>query len=121
MVETRVEPTCTEAGHQGLDCINCDYTKANVIPATGHSYEDGVCTVCGEADPDYNTGYDTGDVNGDGFINATDLFYMKLIIFSSYTPTQLEYDAADITGEGTINGTDLFYLKLIIYRNYTPA
>ena len=48
-----VEPTCTETGMTaGSKCANpnCDYVfeEQEVIPATGHSYEDGsVCTVCG--------------------------------------------------------------------------
>ena len=34
------------------------------IPATGHSFKDGKCTVCGAADPDYKPaqpGVKTGD------------------------------------------------------------
>lgn len=28
-------------------------TKTDVVPAAGHDYVDGICSVCGEADPDY--------------------------------------------------------------------
>ena len=43
-------PTCTEAGEKTYKCIveGCDATKTAEIPATGHNYENGECTVCGE-------------------------------------------------------------------------
>lgn len=50
-------PTCTEAGHAAYrKCRDCGMmvdtngkplTAVPVIPATGHSYQNGVCTVCG--------------------------------------------------------------------------
>ena len=50
-------PTCTEAGHAAYwVCRDCRMmvdnsgnalTTVPVIPATGHSYQNGVCTVCG--------------------------------------------------------------------------
>ena len=59
-------PTCTEAGnsvyYKCSECGKCwsDSTAQNSIdeasmkiPAKGHTYEDGVCTVCGAEDPDY--------------------------------------------------------------------
>lgn len=39
------------------------------IPATGHSYEDGKCTVCGAADPNYKP---TESDNGNSDFSATD-------------------------------------------------
>ena len=41
--------------------------KGETIPAAGHDYKDGKCTVCGETDPNYkpaepeNPGVKTGD------------------------------------------------------------
>ena len=48
-------PTCTEAGWEAYDeCATCGYATAHQeLPATGHTYKDGVCTVCGAEDPDY--------------------------------------------------------------------
>ena len=48
--------TCTEAGYTGDEvCTVCNETikKGEVIPALGHKFENGVCTVCGAADPNY--------------------------------------------------------------------
>ena len=50
------DATCTEAGYTGDQvCTVCREVveKGEVIPAKGHHYEDGVCTECGEKDPDY--------------------------------------------------------------------
>lgn len=50
------DATCTEAGYTGdLVCKRCGetVTAGTVIPATGHSFENGKCTKCGAADPDY--------------------------------------------------------------------
>lgn len=50
------DATCTEEGYTGDQvCSVCQtvVTKGETIPAKGHNYEDGVCTVCGAEDPDY--------------------------------------------------------------------
>lgn len=51
--ENRTEATCTEDGHYE-SVVYCSVCHAKLsgetvtIPATGHSYTDGVCDVCGE-------------------------------------------------------------------------
>ena len=56
----KTAPTCTEKGvtvyTAKVTFEGKDYTatlELTDIPATGHHYEDGVCTDCGEKDPDY--------------------------------------------------------------------
>lgn len=47
--ETTVDATCTEAGSRTVTCDDCGVTiSEEEISATGHSYSDGVCTVCGD-------------------------------------------------------------------------
>ena len=46
-----VDPTCTEPGKsKGAKCSICERTmiKQTELPANGHDYVDGVCTVCGD-------------------------------------------------------------------------
>ncbi len=56
---TLVEPTCAEPGKSTLTATvsldGRDYTTAVdvEVPAKGHDYQEGVCTVCGAEDPDY--------------------------------------------------------------------
>ena len=55
----KAEPTCTEPGVRlytatvELEGVEYVATSEQAIPALGHDYVDGVCTVCGEKDPDY--------------------------------------------------------------------
>ena len=64
------QPTCTQDGLETRTCSACGEVETRVIPATGHDYKDGKCTVCGETDPNYkpdqptqpeNPGVKTGD------------------------------------------------------------
>ena len=55
-IQNAKEPTCTADGYTGDKvCVVCDdvVESGTVIPATGHDYENGYCTICGEKDPDY--------------------------------------------------------------------
>ena len=55
-VKDAKDATCTEAGYTGDEvCTVCGETvkQGTEIPALGHKFENGVCTVCGAADPDY--------------------------------------------------------------------
>lgn len=51
-----VAPTCTEAGATaGTKCSVCDkvLSGCEAVDALGHTFDKGVCTVCGAEDPDY--------------------------------------------------------------------
>ena len=43
-------PTCTEAGYTTYTCSCGDTYTADEVAATGHSYVDGACSVCGLAE-----------------------------------------------------------------------
>ena len=50
------DATCTTEGYTGdIVCDNCEAVLeyGTVIEKTQHNYEDGECTACGAADPDY--------------------------------------------------------------------
>lgn len=51
--EITKEPTCTEEGEKTYTC-ECGDSYTEKIPAKGHHFEDGICTDCGEKDPDYH-------------------------------------------------------------------
>ena len=56
VVDAAVPATCTESGlTEGKHCSVCGVVLVaqEAVPAPGHSYKDGVCTVCGAKDPDY--------------------------------------------------------------------
>lgn len=74
VVKNAKDATCTEPGYTGDKvCTVCGETvkTGEVIPAAGHSYKDGKCTVCGAADPNANSGGNTGN-NGTDSPNTAD-------------------------------------------------
>ncbi len=67
-----VDATCTTPGSTAAEhCSNCDHVvEATEIPANGHNYEDGVCSVCSAPVPldyifDYTTGTDRAQMYGE--------------------------------------------------------
>lgn len=74
VVKNAKDATCTEPGYTGDKvCTVCGETgeTGEVIPAADHSYKDGKCTVCGAADPNANSGGNTGN-NGTDSPNTAD-------------------------------------------------
>ena len=65
--DTYTEPTCTENGYFKYTC-SCGYSYKVILGnALGHSYENGICTRCGEKDPDYEpAAYPFTDVEVNG-------------------------------------------------------
>ena len=45
--------TCTAAGEETRTCAKCGAKETRAIDALGHDYVNGVCSRCGEADPNY--------------------------------------------------------------------
>ena len=51
---TETPAACTQDGSVTVTCDDCGAVlSTEAIPATGHDYKDGKCTVCGASDPDY--------------------------------------------------------------------
>lgn len=48
---TTQNATCSQEGRQTRSCSRCGDTQNESIPAKGHQYANGRCTVCGEAQP----------------------------------------------------------------------
>lgn len=60
-----MEPTCGAAGSETVTCTACGaVTGVTELRATGaHTYVNGVCTVCGAADPNFVTPPPTNSVS----------------------------------------------------------
>ena len=75
------KPTCESAGEMLYTCTQCGQTKLEVIPALGHNFVDGVCTVCGTkiAEDDEIVIYYTTDVHTyiDGVLSYDTIADMK--------------------------------------------
>jgi len=50
--EVTTQPTCTEKGEKTFHCTVCeDGIKTEEVPANGHNYVDGYCSVCNKMEP----------------------------------------------------------------------
>ncbi|MBQ2383653.1 MAG: starch-binding protein, partial [Oscillospiraceae bacterium] len=59
-------PTCTNSGSTTKTCTLCGWVTTQTVPATGHSFVDGTCTVCGHTRPtSYRLFYDNTESNWD--------------------------------------------------------
>ncbi len=105
------DATCSEIGwNEYVTCSRCDYSTYVEIPSAEHSYEGGVCTVCGQA----MSTYILGDLNGDGNVNSKDTNVMKRIFAGILILTGAQKSAADINGDGFINSLDSNALVRIV-------
>ena len=134
-VEGAVEATCTTDGHTGKTvCSDCGETVSEgaVITATGHKYENGTCTGCGEAEPAApsfgvidapvaGTAYKFGMIQEN--VSATDVYYLAGGMDGYYMATTTDKDAAiDVYLEETeggyyfytfVNGTKT-YINMVV-------
>ena len=46
-------PDCENGGYTTYTCACGNSYTDSIVPATGHSYNEGICGVCGAEDPDY--------------------------------------------------------------------
>ena len=78
-----VAPDCTNAGEQQSTCSVCGDVKTETVKALGHNYVDGICSVCGEAQPlevTIETFANTGVLDGTASISWTNSGFQ----FTSY-------------------------------------
>ena len=91
------DPTCTEAGwYEYENCSRCNYSSYSHINANGHSYENNICTACGDVRTPYNS-WDISESN-DGSVIAN-MYYDQ--VYGGY---ELE-----ITGSGNMKTWSSYY------------
>ena len=59
-ISNEKEATCTETGYTGDEvCTTCNeiITKGTMLPSKGHHYVNGICTNCGQDDPEKKSTY----------------------------------------------------------------
>ena len=81
--EQTAAPDCTNAGEMKYTCSVCGDVKTETVKALGHTYVDGVCSVCGEAQPlevTIETFANTGVLDGTDSISWTNSGFQ----FTSY-------------------------------------
>lgn len=91
--------TCTTVGEKEVICI-CGEKKTQEIPATGHTYENGVCTECHAEKPDPNIEMLRLAPEGEIHKWYYDLEdgYIILDRYTSSNPYAMVYDAYPVNG-----------------------
>ena len=119
------EATCTEAGYTEEVCADCGTLVSQTeIQALGHDYKDGVCTRCGEKDPNYTDPTPAGkigDVDGNGVMDAYDYMMLKRHILGTFKLSEEGLALADVDKNGEVNSYDYMLLKRAILGTYTIA
>lgn len=104
-VEVDIPAGCVCEGTQWYTCTQCDFSVMENIPATGHSYVEGICQRCGAEDPDYVL---SGNLNGDEKIDNQDVEYLLwYTLFPEEYPLNSD---ADYDGDGRVDNQDVEYL-----------
>ena len=124
--------TCTEDGNiEYYHCPDCNKNFKDkdgkeevtdiVVKATGHKYEDGVCTVCGEKEPvnpedptNPDTPKPSGEVSGDGKLSTVDAKWILQNIAKSREFSDEQSKAADLNGDGKLSVVDVKWVLQII-------
>ena len=118
------EPTCTEDGNKEYwTCDTCDkyFSDENaeteiqladtVIEATGHSYDNGKCTVCGEIDPDFKAVIIEG-ANGTWQKGTKDgLSFTSNATFADFQKVQVDGKDLDASNYTVKEGSTIVTLK----------
>ncbi len=115
--------TCTEDGNvEYYHCPDCNKNFKDkdgkeevtdvVVKATGHNYENGVCTVCGEKDP--NAPKPTGEVSGDNKLSTVDAKWILQNIAKSREFSDEQFKAADLNGDGKLSVVDVKWVLQIV-------
>ena len=89
-------PTCTEKGYTTYTCACGDSYITDYVGALGHNFVNGVCTRCGEKDPDYDPSGDPcegyTDINGDSWYHSAAGFVIERGIMGSTRTDALTFE-----------------------------
>ena len=95
---TVTAPTCTEKGYTTYTCACGDSYVTDYVGALGHNFVGGVCTRCGEDDPNYNPptpkdpceGYT--DINRNGWYHSAADFVIERGLMGSTRTDALTFE-----------------------------
>lgn len=84
-------PTCTAAGEKHRLCTTCGTEETEVIPASGHSYEKYLCTICGDYAEQALA--EAIDLSADGKVTAFDAQLLAEAKAGVRQPTEAQWTA----------------------------
>ena len=117
--ETVTAPTCTEKGYTTYTCICGGSYEDNYTDAVGHSYADGICTICGEKDSDDTEPvWDTWVAFGTSITEDKDYMRPGANVFGTYIPHLSELMGVDAPDANYSIAGAGFTTHLLMYIHY---
>ena len=117
--ETIVPPTCTIRGYTNHKCSRCGNEYNDTYVATiAHNYQDGICTMCGEEQPQIFVDSPKYDVRTDGKISnidpktTVDVFLVNIEVPENASKRIVDQKGATVLDDKKI-GTEM---KLIVEK-----
>lgn len=105
--------TCIENGYDLHTCTVCgDKYEDHVIPASGHSFTGGICTVCGTIDESVKK----GDINLDGIVSSADAVLLAKYLIGTVQLNAAQRSAADINGDNAVTSADAVRLSQLLLQ-----
>ena len=106
-------PTCTQEGFTTHTCEICgDSHVDNYVDAWGHSFADGVCSICGVSETV------RGDIDGNTQVSLRDVLLLLQYVNKSRTDAEVNLAACEIDQKSGITLRDV--LMLLQYVNGKP-
>lgn len=103
----KIPATCTEDGYDLYICSFCGKSFSdNIVTAPGHSFDRGICSVCGEID----SSIQKGDLNLDGNITSADAVLLARYLVDAVSLDEAQQYAADMNRDGTVSSADAVLL-----------
>lgn len=102
------QATCYQTGlTEGSHCSVCGevITAQKEIPKTSHQFENGVCKICGAADPDNMKGI-YGDLDNDGLISSADALLVLRNSVELEKFNDIQTILADVDGDSDVTSAD---------------
>lgn len=108
-----IMPTCTDNGYNLHICSICGNQFAdNIIPANGHSFILGICSVCGAVDESTIK----GDTNLDGVVSSADAVLLARYLIGKAQLSKAQVFAADINCDDKVSSADAVFLAKVLIQ-----
>ncbi|MGM9599441.1 MAG: phage tail tip lysozyme [Faecousia sp.] len=105
--------TCTDGGYDLHTCTVCgDQYTDNMVAARGHTFNGGICSVCGEID----TSIRKGDINLDGIVSSADAVLLARYLVNTVHFSDSQRFAADLNNDEKVTSADAVLLSKILIQ-----
>ena len=109
---TKEHWTCSACNRLFADAnANTEYSAAAIVlPMAGHSFEKGICSVCGAIDESIKK----GDINLDGIVSSADAVLLAKYLIGTAQLNEAQNYAADLNNDKAVTSADAVRLSQLL-------